>query len=182
MQFKSLSIPDVFLLEPTIHNDSRGYFFESFKQSEFNEAIKNEILFAQDNHSKSMKGVLRGLHYQLPPKSQGKLVRVISGEIFDVAVDLRKSSQTFGMWVGNILTSENKRQVWIPEGFAHGFLTLSESAEVIYKTTDVYSPKNEHCLKWNDAKIAIQWPDISKIIISSKDQLGKPLDQSELFN
>lgn len=181
MQFKPLSIPDILLLEPTIYSDSRGYFFESYKQSEFNKAIKRDISFVQDNHSKSIQGVLRGLHYQLPPKSQGKLVRVISGEIFDVAVDLRRSSQSFGMWVGNTLTSENKKQVWIPKGFAHGFLTLSEFAEVVYKTTDVYSPENECCLKWNDTKIGIQWPRIHKFIISPKDQLGKSLEECALF-
>jgi len=158
MKVTPLAIPDVLLIEPQVFDDDRGFFFESFNQNKFEEATGLKINFVQDNHSKSLKGVLRGLHYQLPPKAQGKLVRVIQGEVFDVAVDLRKSSPTFGKCVGEILSADNKKQVWIPEGFAHGFLTLSDTAEFLYKTTDFYSPEHEESIMWNDETIAIKWP------------------------
>ena len=153
MKAISSTIPGVILLEPKVFCDSRGYFFESFNQKTFEEAIGLSPRFVQENHSKSIKGVLRGLHYQLPPKAQGKLVRIIQGEIFDVVVDIRKDSPTFGQWLSEVLTDHNKKQLWIPPGFAHGFLTLSETAEVLYKATDFYSPEYERCIAWNDPKI-----------------------------
>ena len=145
MKATRLEIPDVILFEPKVFGDERGFFYESFNQQTFNQLTGLNIQFVQDNHSKSQKGVLRGLHYQLPPKAQGKLVRVVQGEVFDVAVDIRKDSPTFGKWVSAILSAENKQQLWIPEGFAHGFLTLSETAEFLYKTTDYYAPEMERC-------------------------------------
>ena len=148
--------------------DDRGFFYESFNQNKFEEAMGKKINFVQDNHSKSIKGVLRGLHYQLPPKAQGKLVRVTQGEVFDVAVDIRKSSPTFGQWVGEILSSDNNKQMWIPEGFAHGFLTLSDTAEFLYKTTDFYSKDHEQSIIWNDESIGIDWPS-DKPSLSDKD-------------
>ena len=178
MKATPLKIPDVVLIEPKVFGDERGYFFESFNQTEFNQAIGYEVQFVQDNHSKSQKGVLRGLHYQIAPKAQGKLVRVVQGEVFDVAVDIRKDSPTFGQWVGEILSAENKRQLWIPEGFAHGFLTLSDTAEFLYKTTDFYAPEYEACIAWNDRNIGINWPNDIIPSLSSKDQLGIPLSQS----
>jgi dTDP-4-dehydrorhamnose 3,5-epimerase len=158
MKITSTRLPEVLLLEPTIYGDDRGFFFESFSQRIFDEAIGYSVHFVQDNHSKSLQGVLRGLHYQLPPHAQGKLVRVVQGEVFDVAVDIRKNSKNFGQWVGMTLSADNKRQLWIPEGFAHGFLTLSESAEFVYKTTNYYSPSSERCILWNDSTIGIDWP------------------------
>lgn len=151
-------IPDVKIIEPKVFGDERGFFFESFNQKIFEAAVGRKVEFVQDNHSKSVKGVLRGLHYQLPPMAQGKLVRVVQGEVFDVAVDIRKSSPTFGKWVGVNLSAENKRQLWIPEGFAHGFLTLSETAEFLYKTTNFYSPQHEKSIAWNDAHLQVGWP------------------------
>jgi dTDP-4-dehydrorhamnose 3,5-epimerase len=174
MKATPLKIPDVVLIEPKVFGDERGYFFESFNQTAFNQAIGYDVQFVQDNHSKSQKGVLRGLHYQLPPKAQGKLVRVVQGEVFDVAVDIRKDSPTFGQWVGEILSAENKRQLWIPEGFAHGFLTLSETSEFLYKTTNFYTPKYELCIIWNDTAIGINWPE-TQPILSIKDQQGQAL-------
>ena len=171
MKATPLKIPDVILIEPKIFGDERGYFFESFNQTAFNQAIGYEVQFVQDNHSKSQKGVLRGLHYQLPPKAQGKLVRVIQGEVFDVAVDIRKDSPTFREWVGEILSAENKKQLWIPEGFAHGFVTLSDTAEFLYKTTDYYAPEYERCILWSHQEIGIEWP-ISHPILSEKDSQG----------
>ena len=175
MKATPLTIPDVILIEPKVFGDERGYFYESFNQTAFNQVIGYDIQFVQDNHSKSQKGVLRGLHYQLAPKAQGKLVRVIQGEVFDVAVDIRKDSPTFGQWVGEILSAENKRQLWIPEGFAHGFITQSETAEFLYKTTDYYAPEYERCIAWNDSEIGINWPLDQAPILSSKDQLGQTL-------
>ena len=168
MKVTPLGIPDVLLIEPEVFADERGFFFESFNQNKFEEAVGHKINFVQDNHSKSVKGVLRGLHYQLPPKAQGKLVRVIKGEVFDVAVDLRQSSPTFGKWVGEIISSDNKKQMWIPEGFAHGFLTLSDAAEFLYKTTEFYSKEHECAICWNDETIKIQWPAID-VLLSPKD-------------
>jgi len=173
MKVTSLAIPDVLLIEPEIFGDDRGFFFESFNQERFEKAVGKKINFVQDNHSKSVKGVLRGLHYQLPPKAQGKLVRVIQGEVFDAAVDVRRSSPTFGKWVGEILSADNKKQLWIPEGFAHGFVTLSDTAEFLYKTTDFYSPEHEQSIVWNDETIAIQWPFDFEPSLSKKDILGK---------
>ena len=164
-------IADVLLIEPEIFGDDRGFFFESFNQENFEKVTGKKINFVQDNHSKSIKGVLRGLHYQLPPKAQGKLVRVTQGEVFDVVVDLRQSSVSFGKWVGEILSAENKKQIWIPEGFAHGFLTLSDTAEFLYKTTNFYSLEHEHSIIWNDPNIGINWPDIN-IVLSAKDKVA----------
>jgi dTDP-4-dehydrorhamnose 3,5-epimerase len=173
INFKQLSIPDVLLIEPQIFNDERGFFFESHNQREFEKAINRKVAFVQDNHSKSSKGVLRGLHYQLDPYAQGKLVRVVSGEVFDVAVDIRKNSITYGQWVEVFLSAENKKQLWIPEGFAHGFLVVSDVAEFCYKTTNYYSPEHEKCIKYDDVNLAIKWPQLSKdYIVSNKDLLG----------
>ena len=169
MKVTDTSIPDVKIIEPTIHEDERGFFFESFNQKQFKEAIGRNVTFVQDNHSKSQKGVLRGLHYQLPPCAQGKLVRVVQGEVYDVAVDIRESSPTFGQWIGEYLSAKNKKQLWIPEGFAHGFLTLSNNAEFLYKTTDYYSPKHERTIKWNDRSINIDWPFKDNLKLSIKD-------------
>jgi dTDP-4-dehydrorhamnose 3,5-epimerase len=169
MKVTPLAIPDVLLIGPEVFGDDRGFFFESFNQNKFEVAVKRKINFVQDNHSKSMKGALRGLHYQLNPKAQGKLVRVIQGEVFDVAVDLRQSSPTFGKWVGEILSADNKKQMWIPEGFAHGFLTLSDTAEFLYKTTDFYSKDHEQAIMWNDETIRIDWP-MKDVSLSSKDK------------
>lgn len=182
MKATRLAIPDVILFEPKVFGDDRGFFFESFNQQIFEAATSLTPSFVQDNHSKSQKGVLRGLHYQLPPKAQGKLVRVVQGEVFDVAVDIRKSSPTFGQWVGEILSAENQRQMWIPAGFAHGFLTLSDSAEFLYKTTDYYAPTAERAVIWNDPEIGIQWPLAGQPpILSGKDQLAGILSEAEIF-
>jgi dTDP-4-dehydrorhamnose 3,5-epimerase len=168
MKVTPLSIPDVLVIEPQVFDDDRGFFFESFNHNKFEDVIGRKVNFVQDNHSKSLKGVLRGLHYQLPPRAQGKIVRVIQGEVFDVAVDLRKSSPTFGKWVSEILSADNKKQIWIPEGFAHGFLTLSDTAEFLYKTTDYYSFAHERSIIWDDKSINIEWPT-QEILLSSKD-------------
>ncbi len=175
-----LSIPDVFLLEPRIFDDRRGFFFESFNQAQFEEAIGKPVAFVQDNQSYSVKNVLRGLHYQIP-RPQGKLVRVVQGEVFDVAVDLRENSNTFGQWLGEILSADNKRQLWIPEGFAHGFVVLSETASVLYKTTDYYVPSSERCILWNDRTLRIEWPQGIQPILSPKDAQGSAFDQAVVF-
>lgn len=174
-------IADVLILEPQVFGDSRGFFFESYNQRSFQEATGWAPAFVQDNHSGSAKNVLRGLHYQIH-QPQGKLVRVAAGEVFDVAVDLRKSSPTFGQWVGANLSAENKLQMWIPPGFAHGFLVLSEFAEFLYKTTDFYAPEHERCLRWDDPEIGIEWPLKDLPILSLKDQQGAGLKQAELFD
>ncbi len=181
MKVTPLNIPDVLLIEPKVYEDDRGFFFESFNLNKFKKATSLDVNFVQDNHSKSTKGVLRGLHYQLPPYAQGKLVRVIQGEVFDVAVDLRKSSPTFGQYVSHILSAENKKQMWIPEGFAHGFLTLSDTSEFFYKTTNAYSSNDERCIIWNDKTLSIKWPMDIEIKLSLKDCLGKTFKLSELF-
>ena len=181
MKVTPLDIPDVLLIEPKIYQDDRGFFFESFNLNEFKKATSLDITFVQDNHSKSSQGVLRGLHYQLPPHAQGKLVRVIQGEVLDIAVDVRKSSPTYGKYVAEILSSDNKKQLYIPEGFAHGFLTLSDTSEFLYKTTHFYHPQSEHCILWNDATLNIQWPKGLKIELSPKDLLGKSLESSPFF-
>lgn len=174
-------ISGLLVIEPKVFSDERGFFFESFNQHMFQKATGLDINFVQDNHSKSKKGVLRGLHFQIPSKTQSKLVRVVNGEIFDVAVDLRKSSNTFGRWVGQVLSAENKKQLWIPFGFAHGFMTLSDTAEILYKTTDYYSPELERCISWNDPDIAIQWPSNMAPILSEKDQVGASFNMNSQF-
>ncbi|WDB75963.1 dTDP-4-dehydrorhamnose 3,5-epimerase [Escherichia albertii] len=169
-------IPDVLIFEPKVFGDERGFFFESFNQKVFEEAVGRKVEFVQDNHSKSSKGVLRGLHYQLEPYAQGKLVRCVVGEVFDVAVDIRKSSPTFGKWVGVNLSAENKRQLWIPEGFAHGFLVLSETAEFAYKTTNYYYKNYENGIAWDDKYLKIEWPKTNNILLSLKDQKQKTFE------
>jgi len=180
MNVVKTSIPDVIIFEPKVFGDDRGFFFESFNAKVFEQATGVNPHFVQDNHSKSAKNVLRGLHYQIE-QAQGKLVRVTQGEVFDVAVDLRVSSPTFGKWESTILTAENKRQMWIPPGFAHGFLVLSDSAEFLYKTTDFYAPQYECCLKWDDPAVAIQWPIDSNPILSTKDSVGLSLQDAKKF-
>ena len=181
MKHTPLAIPDVVLIEPDVFGDERGFFMESFNQARFEAAIGKPVQFVQDNHSRSVKNVLRGLHYQIQ-QPQGKLVRVVQGEVFDVAVDLRKSSPTFGKWVGELLSAENKRQLWVPEGFAHGFLVLSEYAEFLYKTTDYYAPAHERCIRWDDPQLAIDWPlqGLSPQL-SGKDQAGASFHEADLF-
>ena len=180
MKATPLAIPEVILLEPKVFGDDRGFFFESFNQAKFEAAIGRHATFVQDNHSRSVKNVLRGLHYQIQ-QPQGKLVRVVQGKVFDVAVDIRQSSPTFGQWVGEILSAENKRQMWVPEGFAHGFVVLSDTAECLYKTTDYYAPEHERCIIWNDPGIGIQWPLDGEAVLSIKDQQGKSLAEAEHF-
>lgn len=174
-------IPEVLIFEPKVFGDSRGFFLESYNQRAFQEATAWAPSFVQDNHSGSAKNVLRGLHYQIQ-QPQGKLVRVIAGEVFDVAVDIRRSSLTFGQWVGANLSAENKLQMWIPPGFAHGFLVVSEFAEFLYKTTDFYAPEHECCIRWDDPDIGIEWPLQGTPVLSSKDQQGAGLKQARLFD
>ena len=171
MKATPLAIPDVYLIEPQVFADDRGFFFESFNHAKFEQAIGRKVQFVQDNHSKSSKGVLRGLHYQTQ-HPQGKLVRVTQGEVFDVAVDIRPKSPTYCKWVGDILSADNKKQLWIPEGLAHGFLVLSETAEFLYKTTDYYAPEFEQCIIWDDPALAIHWPLDANPKLSPKDQQG----------
>ena len=180
MKATPLAIPGVILLEPKIFGDDRGFIFESFNQATFEAAIGRRVTFVQDNHSHSVKNVLRGLHYQIQ-QVQGKLVRVVQGEVFDVAVDVRKSSPTFGQWIGEILSAKNKRQMWVPEGFAHGFVVVSDTAECLYKTTAYYAPEHERCIAWNDPTIGIQWPIDGEPVLSIKDQQGKSLAGAEHF-
>ena len=182
MKVTKLKIPEVLLLEPKIFLDDRGFFFESFSNKTFKEVTGVDLEFIQDNHSQSKKGVLRGLHYQLPPNPQGKLVRVVAGEIFDVAVDIRKNSPTFGEWVGEFLSAENKKQLWIPPGFAHGFLAMTDHTDVIYKVTGNYSKADERSILWNDPDLAIQWPEISELCISTKDERGDAFKDADLFD
>jgi dTDP-4-dehydrorhamnose 3,5-epimerase len=181
MKVTPLHIPDVLLIEPHVFEDSRGFFFESFREDIFKKETSLDISFVQDNHSKSSQGVLRGLHYQLPPHAQGKLTRVIQGEVLDIAIDIRESSPTFGQYVAEILSSDNKKQLYIPEGFAHGFLTLSHTAEYLYKTTDFYHPQSERCILWNDETLNINWPINIDIHISSKDHKGNTFVSSKIF-
>jgi dTDP-4-dehydrorhamnose 3,5-epimerase len=183
MNIIKTAIPDVLIFEPKVFGDDRGFFMESFNQKVFEEAVGRKVDFVQDNHSKSTKDVLRGLHYQLPPFAQAKLVRCVVGEVFDVAVDIRKSSATFGKWVGVNLSAENKRQLWIPEGFAHGFLVLSETADFVYKTTNYYSSMYDRSLLWNDPEINILWPgNTNDLVISNKDKLAKKIEELNVFN
>lgn len=181
MQFEKLAIPEVVLFTPKVFGDERGFFFESFNQNVFEQATGTAPAFVQDNHSKSVRGVLRGLHYQLSPHAQGKLVRVAQGAVFDVAVDIRRSSPTFGRWVGALLSADNKRQLWIPPGFAHGFVTLSDKAEFLYKTTDFYAPSAERAIIWNDPTIGVDWGYDDTPVLSGKDQQALPLAQAEVF-
>ena len=182
MKVTRLAIPDVVLIEPKVFGDARGFFFESFNQKAFNEATGTNHQFVQDNHSRSAKGVLRGLHYQIQ-QPQGKLVRVAQGAVFDVAVDIRKSSPTFGQWVGEVLSADNHRQLWVPPGFAHGFMVLSETAEFLYKTTDYYAPVYERCIAWDDPDLAIDWPNIGMApLLSAKDFAGRKLSNADCFN
>ena len=176
-----LAIPGVILFEPRVFGDTRGFFFESFNQQVFDAAVGAHHDFVQDNHSRSSKGVLRGMHYQLPPHAQGKLVRVAQGAVFDVAVDVRKSSATFGQWVGAELTAENQRQLWVPPGFAHGFVVLSETADFLYKTTQYYVPAFERCIAWNDPRLAIEWPIDEAPQLSEKDAAALCLENAEVF-
>ena len=170
------AIPDVLILHPKVFGDARGFFFESYNEQDFKQATGLKVEFVQDNHSRSAKGVLRGLHYQLPPHAQGKLVRCVRGAVFDVAVDIRKSSPTFGKWVGVELSEENHRQLWIPPGFAHGFVTLTDTADFLYKTTDYYAPVCDRGLLWNDPAIGIDWPDVGQSpLLSAKDVAARPL-------
>jgi dTDP-4-dehydrorhamnose 3,5-epimerase len=181
MKITPTRLPEVLLIEPKVFGDERGFFYESFSERVFDEAVGYSTTFVQDNHSSSQKGVLRGLHYQMPPHAQGKLVRVVEGEVFDVAVDIRKSSPRFGQWVGIHLSAENKHQLWIPEGFAHGFLTLSETAQFVYKTTNYYAPQAERCIAWNDSQIGIGWPFVAQLAVSAKDELGLASNRADVF-
>ena len=181
MKVTPTAIPDVLIIEPKVFGDARGFFYESFNQKAFNEATGTDYQFVQDNHSRSTKGVLRGLHYQIQ-QPQGKLVRVVRGTVWDVAVDIRRSSPTFGQWVGAELSEDNQHQLWVPPGFAHGFVVLSESADFLYKTTDYYAPQHERCIAWNDPQLAIAWPDLGMApVLSAKDAQGVALAQAELF-
>lgn len=180
MKATPTAIPEVLIIEPKVFGDARGFFYESFNGKAFDEAVGRHVEFVQDNHSRSAKGVLRGLHYQIQ-QPQGKLVRVVRGAVFDVAVDIRKSSPTFGKWVGVELSEDNHRQLWVPEGFAHGFLVLSETAEFLYKTTDYYAPVHERCIAWNDPGLAIAWPDTGVgLQLSLKDLAGARLENAEI--
>lgn len=180
MQIVKTAIPEVLIIEPQVFGDERGFFFESFNQQKFEQLTGVKTEFVQDNHSRSAKNVLRGLHYQIQ-QPQGKLVRVVAGEVFDVAVDVRRDSDTFGKWVGVLLSAENKRQLWVPPGFAHGFLVLKEATEFLYKTTDYYAPQHERCIRWDDPDIGIEWPLDGTPLLSAKDQAGLSLVQAEVF-
>ncbi len=181
MKIIPMKLPDVLILEPEVFGDERGFFMESFNARKFAEATGLDVQFVQDNHSRSAKGVLRGLHYQLQ-QPQGKLVRVVRGAVFDVAVDIRKHSATFGQWVGVELSAENHRQLWVPAGFAHGFLVLSETADFLYKTTDYYAPEYERCIRWDDKALAIDWPLQAPPVRSAKDAAGTSLSDAVLFS
>ena len=180
MKATRLAIPDVVLIEPKVFGDARGFFFESFNQKAFNEATGTNHAFVQDNHSRSSQGVLRGLHYQIQ-QPQGKLVRVARGRVWDVTVDIRKSSPTFGQWVGAELSEDNQHQLWVPPGFAHGFVVLSESADFLYKTTDYYAPEHERCIAWNDPQLAIAWPIAGAPSLSAKDMQGLAFAQAPVY-
>jgi len=181
MKVTDSKIPDVKIIEPTVFEDERGYFFESFNHKKFEETIGRSVQFVQDNHSKSVISVLRGLHYQLPPHAQAKLARVVQGEVFDVAVDIRKSSPNYGQWVAENLSAENKKQLWIPEGFAHAFAVLSDTAEFLYKTTEYYSPAHERCILWNDPELLVGWRQGIEWLVSAKDAKGIFFKNAEVF-
>lgn len=180
MRITKTAIADVLIIEPDVFGDDRGFFFESYNKDDLKDATEINTEFVQDNHSRSKKNILRGLHYQIR-QPQGKLVRVTQGEVFDVAVDLRKSSATFGKWVGAHLSAENKKQIWIPPGFAHGFLVLSDEADFLYKTTDYYSPEHERCIRWDDATLAIAWPCKEQPVVSEKDGEGVEFLEADVF-
>lgn len=180
MNVTATAIPEVLLVEPTVFGDDRGFFFESFNAHEWQELTGLDTRFVQDNHSRSVKGVLRGIHYQIQ-QPQGKLVRVVVGEVFDVAVDLRKESATFGQWVGERLSADNKRSLWVPEGFGHGFLVLSDVAEFLYRTTDFYAPQHERCIAWNDPAVGIDWPIEGAPLLSEKDGRGSSLADADVY-
>ena len=182
MKVTPTAIPGVLILEPKVFGDERGFFMESFNQKAFDEAVGRHVEFVQDNHSRSAKGVLRGLHYQLPPHAQGKLVRVTSGRVFDVAVDVRRGSPSFGKWVGVELSAENHRQLWLPEGIAHGFIVLSDSADFLYKTTNYYTPAAERCIRWDDPALGIAWPAAAAPTLSAKDMQGLLLTAAQVFD
>lgn len=181
MKATPLAIPEIILIEPKVFGDERGFFFERFNQAQFEQAIGKPLQFVQDNHSRSGRGVLRGLHYQIE-QPQGKLVRVARGTVWDVAVDIRKSAPTFGQWVGAELSEDNQRQMWVPPGFAHGFVVLSESADFLYKTTDYYAPQHERCIAWNDAQLAIAWPYAGAPSLSAKDAQGVSFAQAPVYS
>jgi len=180
MKVTPTAIPDVLVIEPRVFGDARGFFYESFNQNAFKQATGLSLNFVQDNHSRSARGVLRGLHYQIE-QPQGKLVRVVRGAVFDVVVDIRRRSPTFGQWVGMELTEDNHKQLWVPPGFAHGFVVTSDSADFLYKTTDYYAPQHERCIAWNDPAIGIEWPAGTAPQLSAKDLAGKPLASAEVF-
>lgn len=180
MKVTPTAIPDVLVIEPRVFGDARGFFYESFNQNAFRQATGLSLNFVQDNHSRSARGVLRGLHYQIE-QPQGKLVRVVRGAVFDVVVDIRWRSPTFGQWVGMELTEDNHKQLWVPPGFAHGFIVTSDSADFLYKTTDYYAPQHERCIAWNDPAIGIEWPAGAAPQLSAKDLAGKPLASAEVF-
>ena len=180
MKVTQTEIPDVLIIEPKVYGDDRGFFYESYNREQLKLTTGIDKDFVQDNHSKSSKGVLRGLHYQIK-QPQGKLVRVVSGEVYDVAVDIRKSSEDFGKWVGVTLSAENKRMLWVPEGFAHGFIVLSDETEFLYKTTDYYAPEHERCIRWNDAELAIDWQFEGEPLVSDKDAQGAGFKDAETF-
>lgn len=181
MKYSRLNIPEVVLIEPLVFGDHRGFFMETWREDDFKQHV-GDVSFVQENHSKSSQGILRGLHYQIR-QPQGKLVRVVSGEVFDVAVDIRKSSRTFGQWAGTILSADNKKMLWVPPGFAHGFYVLSKTAEFTYKCTDYYAPEHERCIAWNDPSLAIDWPIIpdTSPILSEKDEQGRTIENAEVF-
>ncbi|MGG2043238.1 dTDP-4-dehydrorhamnose 3,5-epimerase [Burkholderia gladioli] len=180
IQVSATALPEVKLIEPKVFGDERGFFYESFNGREFAEKVDPQAVFVQDNHSRSMRGVLRGLHYQIE-HAQGKLVRVVEGEVFDVAVDLRRSSPNFGKWVGISLSAENQRQLWVPPGFAHGFLVLSEAAQFLYKTTDYWYPEYERSIVWNDPAIGIEWPGDAEPVLAVKDAAGKRIEEADVY-
>lgn len=181
MTITPLDIPDVLLIEPKVFGDERGFFMESYNHQVWQEKTSLDVTFVQDNHSRSASRVLRGLHYQLPPKAQGKLVSCVAGEVFDVAVDIRRKSPTFGQWVGQTLSADNHHQLWIPPGFAHGFLVLSDSADFLYKTTDYYSPEHERCIRWDDPELDIEWPESAQPKVSDKDAAGNNFADADYF-
>lgn len=181
MTVAAATLDGVVVIEPQVFTDARGYFFESFNAERFRERVARDVTFVQDNQSLSRKGVVRGLHYQIAPKAQGKLVRALAGEIFDVAVDIRKGSKQFGQWFGTVLSAENKKQLWVPEGYAHGFQVLSETAEVLYKTTDFWSAAHERAIRWDDPTLAIDWPLKEGCIVSGKDGEAPLLADATLF-
>lgn len=181
MRAIATAIPEVLVIEPRVFGDARGAFFESWNREAFSKVVGRDVEFVQDNHSISTRGVLRGLHYQVAPRAQGKLVRVVAGEVFDVAVDMRRASATFGRWVGETLSAGNRRMMWIPEGFAHGFLVLSDEAQFLYKTTDYYAPDHERTLLWNDPRVAVRWPLEGAPVLKEKDAAGTPLPAAETF-